>query len=167
MPVYEFYCPNCHTIFNFFSRRVNTDKRPHCPRCDQPELERQVSRFAVSRGRSEAEADDDMPDIDESRMERAMQALASEAQGLDENDPRQAARMMRKLSEAMGTNLGAGMEEAIRRMEAGESMDQIEAEMGDLLDTEDPTGLFETKRGGKPVRPSSPRPQIDHTLYEL
>jgi hypothetical protein len=130
-------------------------------------LERQVSRFAVSKGRSEAEADDDMPDIDESRMERAMQALASEAQGLDENDPRQAARMMRKLSEAMGTNLGSGMEEAIRRMEAGESMDQIEAEMGDLLDAEDPMGLFETKRGGKPVRQSSPRPQVDPTLYEL
>jgi len=146
---------------------VNTEKRPPCPRCDQPELERQVSRFAVSKGRSEADTDDNMPDIDESRMERAMQALASEAQGLDENDPRQAARMMRKLSEAMGTNLGSGMEEAIRRMEAGESMDQIEAEMGDLLDTEDPMGLFEAKRGGKPAQQPSPRPQVDHTLYEL
>ena len=167
MPVYEFYCPNCHTIFNFFSRRVNTEKRPHCPQCNRPELERQVSRFAVSKGRPEAEADDNMPDIDESRMERAMQALASEAQGLDENDPRQAARMMRKLSEAIGTNLGSNMEEAIRRMEAGESIDQIEADMGDLLDAEDPLGDFETKRGGKPVRQSPLRPQVDHTLYEL
>ena len=167
MPVYEFYCPDCHTIFNFFSRRVNTEKRPHCPRCGRPELERQVSRFAVSKGRQEAEGDDNMPDIDESRMERAMQALASEAEGLDENDPRQAARMMRKLSEAMGTDLGSGMEEVIRRMEAGEDPDQIEAEMGDLLDAEDPFGGFETKRGGKHVRQSSPRPQVDHTLYEL
>jgi hypothetical protein len=146
---------------------VNTEKRPHCPQCDRSELERQVSRFAVSKGRPEAEADDNMSDIDESRMERAMQALASEAEGLDENDPRQAARMMRKLSEAMGTDLGSGMEEAIRRMEAGEPMEQIEADMGDLLDTEDPLGGFEMKRGGKPVRPSSPRPHVDHTLYEL
>lgn len=167
MPVYEFYCPDCHTIFNFFSRRVNTEKRPHCPRCDRSELERQVSRFAVSKGRPETEADDNMPDIDESRMERAMQALASEAEGLNENDPRQAAHMMRKLSAAMGTNLGSGMEEVIRRMEAGESMEQIEADMGDLLDAEDPLGFFETKRGGKPVQQSSPRPQVDHTLYEL
>jgi hypothetical protein len=126
-----------------------------------------VSRFAISKGRHEADADDDMSDIDESRMERAMQALASEAEGLDENDPRQAARMMRKLSAAMGTDLGSGMEEAIRRMEAGESIDQIEADMGDLLDAEDPLGGFETKRGGKPVRQSPPRPQVDHTLYEL
>ena len=167
MPVYEFYCPDCHTIFNFFSRRVNTNKRPQCPQCRRPELERRVSRFAVSKGRREAEGDDNMPDIDESHMERAMQALASEAEGLDENDPRQAARMMRKLSAAMGTNLGSGMEEAIRRMEAGEPLDQIEADMGDLLDGEDPFGVFETKRSGKPVQQSSPRPQVDHTLYEL
>ena len=70
-----------------------------------------------------------MPDMDESRMERAMQALASETEGLDENDPRQAARMMRKLSEAMGTHLGSGMEEVISRMEAGEDPDQIEADI--------------------------------------
>ncbi len=126
-----------------------------------------MSRFAISKGRQEAEGDDNMPDIDESRMERAMQALTSEAEGLDENDPRQAARMMRKLSEAMGTHLGSSMEEMIRRMEAGEDPDQIEAEMGDLLDAEDPFGGFETKLGGKPVRQSSSRPQVDHTLYEL
>jgi hypothetical protein len=126
-----------------------------------------MSRFAVSKGRQEAEGDDNMPDIDESRMERAMQALASEAEGIDEDDPRQAARMMRKLSEAMGTNLGSGMEEVIRRMEAGEDPDQIEADMGGLLDAEDPFGGFETKQGGKPVRQSSPRPQVEPTLYEL
>ena len=167
MPVYEFYCPDCHTIFNFFSRRVNNDKRPCCPQCGRPELERQVSRFAISKGRQEAEGDDNMPDVDESRMERAMQELATTAEGLDENDPRQAARMMRKLSETMGTHLGSGMEEVIRRMEAGEDPDQIEAEMGDLLDAEDPFGGFETKRGGKHGQQSSPRPQVDQTLYEL
>src|SRR5512145_1150123 len=57
MPVYEFYCAECHTIFNFLSRRVNTEKRPDCPRCGRPELERQVSSFAVSKGRPEAGED--------------------------------------------------------------------------------------------------------------
>ena len=167
MPVYEFSCPDCYTIFNFFSRRVNTAKRPHCLRCGRPELARQVSRFAVSKGRQEAEGDDTMPDMDASRLERAMQALASEAEGLDEQDPRQAARLMHKLSEAMGTHLGSGMEDVIRRMEAGEDPEQIETDMSDLLDAEDPFGGVETKQGGKPVRPSSPRPQVDQTLYEL
>ena len=167
MPVYEFSCPACHTIFTFFARRVNTDKRPHCPRCGRPELERQVSRFAVSRGRQEAEGDAPMPGMDTSRMEQAMQALASTADGLDEQDPRQAARRLRQLSEAMGTPLGAGMEEAIRRMEAGEDPEQIEADLGDLLDAEDPLRGVETKPGGQHVRPSSPHPQVDPTLYEL
>ena len=167
MPIYEFYCPACHTIFNFFSRRVNTAKRPPCPRCGRPELERQVSRFAVSKGRQEAEGDDTMPDMDDSRLERAMQALASEAAGLDEHDPRQAARLMRRLSEAMGTPLGSGMEDVIRRMEAGEDLEQIEADMGDLLEAEDPLGSSGTPQGGQHVQPSSRRPQVDQTLYEL
>ncbi len=50
MPVYEFYCPDCHTIFNFFSRRVNTAARPACPRCERPELERQVSSSPLAPG---------------------------------------------------------------------------------------------------------------------
>ena len=108
-----------------------------------------------------------MPDIDESRMERVMQELAAESGGLDENDPRQAARMMRKFSEAMGTDLGAGMEEAIRRMEAGEDPEQIEAEMGDLLDADGPLDAFEMRRSGRLARQSSPPPQTDRTLYEL
>ncbi len=50
MPVYEFYCPDCHAIFNFFSRRVDTETQPACPRCGRPELGRQASLFAISRG---------------------------------------------------------------------------------------------------------------------
>jgi hypothetical protein len=29
MPIYEFYCEDCHTIFNFFSKNVNTTKKPN------------------------------------------------------------------------------------------------------------------------------------------
>jgi hypothetical protein len=59
------------------------------------------------------------------------------------------------------------MEDVIRRMEAGEDPEQIEADMGDLLEAEAPLGGVVTQPGGKPVRPSSPRPQVDPTLYEL
>jgi hypothetical protein len=58
-------------------------------------------------------------------------------------------------------------EEVIRRMEAGEAPEQIAAAMGDLLEAKAPLCGVETKQGGKPVRPSSPRPQVDSTLYEL
>jgi hypothetical protein len=31
MPIYEFYCPDCNTIFNFFSRTINTSKKTPMP----------------------------------------------------------------------------------------------------------------------------------------
>jgi hypothetical protein len=100
-------------------------------------------------------------------MEQAMQALAAEAEGLDEDNPRQAARMMRKLYEATGMQLGSGMEEAIRRMEAGEDPEQIEAEMGDVLESENPFEAGELSKGLKALHKRSQRPQVDTTLYEL
>ncbi|MEI6128202.1 MAG: FmdB family zinc ribbon protein [Pseudomonadota bacterium] len=55
MPIYEFYCTSCNTIFNFFSRTVNVTKRPACPRCGR-ELERQVSMFSFSQKQRGTEA---------------------------------------------------------------------------------------------------------------
>ena len=52
MPIYEFYCPDCHTIFNFLSKSINTTKRPHCPKCKGRKLRREVSSFALT-GRAE------------------------------------------------------------------------------------------------------------------
>ncbi len=162
MPVYEFYCRDCHALFNFLSRRGNTTKHPACPRCGRPELERQVSLFAISKNR-EAPADDGFSDLDESKMEEAMAALAGEMEGVDENDPRQLARMMRKMSEVTGLNLGGGMEEAIRRLEGGENPEAIEAEMGDLFDSENPF----SREGIRGLRRKYTPPAQEDTLYSL
>ena len=107
-----------------------------------------------------------MPDMDESDIEKAMEAMAGEMEGLNEEDPRQAARVVRKLYDATGLHIGAGMEEAIRRMEAGEDPDKIEAEMGDVLEQEDP---FATKvKGGlKQLSRQLLPPKHDDTLYDL
>jgi putative FmdB family regulatory protein len=162
MPIYEFYCDPCNTVFSFFSRGVNTARIPACPGCRRP-LKRQMSIFAkVSRGKDEP-AGDDMPPIDEAKMEKAMAMLAGEADKINEEDPRQAANLMRKLTEATGMNLGPGMEEALRRLERGEDPEQIEAEMGDLLESEEPF-LFEAK-GRKGAK--KPKPRVDETLYDL
>lgn len=162
MPIYEFYCSRCHMIFNFFSRSINTEKIPPCPKCDRPKLERQMSSFAVIRGLKE-DQDDGLPDIDESKLEKAMTALASEAERINEDDPRQAAQLMRKLTDMTGLELGSGMEEALRRMEAGEDPEQIEAEMGDLLEDEDPVVFQGQKKSGRQQLP----PRKDDKLYEL
>ncbi len=163
MPVYEFFCQDCNTIYKFFSRTVNTEKVPRCPKCDNPNLQRRMSTFAVSSGRDDTQVDEDMPPIDESKMERAMEVLAREADRIDEDDPRQAAQLMRKFSEATGLNMGPGMEEALSRMERGEDPEQVEAELGDVLESEEPF-LFEQKRSRAGRKP---RPTIDDTLYDM
>ncbi len=162
MPIYEFYCQECNTIYSFFSRRVNTEKIPTCPHCKDVPLKRKVSVFFTTSGKTSA-ATDGLPDIDESRMEKAMAMLASQAERINENDPRQAAQLLRKLSEAAGLPLGGGMEEALARMERGEDIEQIEKDMGDILDAEDPFAPGST--GRKQRRESAPK--VDETVYEL
>ena len=55
------------------------------------------------------------------------------------------------------------MEEAIRRMEAGEDPERIEAEMGDIIEQEEPF-VFD---GNKGPRPKRAEPHRDETLYDL
>jgi len=167
MPIYEFYCSDCHTVFNFLSRTVTTTKRPACPRCGRPDLEKKVSSFAISKGRVETAGEDDLPEIDENRMEQAMASMAREVEGINEEDPRQMARLMRKLYDATGLRLGDGMEEAIRRLEAGEDPDKIEEEMGDFLEGEDPLLGGTSGPGLKGLRRRLRPPKVDSTLYEL
>jgi putative FmdB family regulatory protein len=163
MPIYEFYCHKCDTIYNFFSRTMNTDKIPTCPKCRRVRLKRRVSLFAAISGRKGEEAEGEMPPIDESRMEKAMSMLASEAQRINEDDPRQAAQLMRKLTEATGIRMGGGMEEALSRMERGEDPEKIEAEMGDLLEGEEPFVMDSKSKGNK----KGASPKVDETLYDL
>lgn len=165
MPIYEFYCEKCHMVFNFYSGSVNTGKRPKCPKCRKTYLDRQMSVFSTPRLGDREEGDDmDFPDMDPDKLEQAMNLLAREAEGVDEDDPRQAAKIIRKLSDVTGMELGAGFQEALRRMEAGEDPDQVEAELGDALESENP---FELKKKISPVLKRMLPPKVDDKLYDL
>lgn len=171
MPIYEFYCPDCHRIYRFLSRRVDTETRPACPRCGRADLGRRPSRFAVSRGLSEPEAADPFANMDEAALERAMAGLASEAEGIDEDDPRAAAQLMRRMFETTGLPMGGPMEEMLARMEAGEDPEALEEEFGDALDEdpllggEDAGGATGGSRLAR-LRRRLP-PEEDPELYEL
>ena len=164
MPIYEFYCKSCNTLFNFFSKSINTSKTPLCPKCGVHPLTRQMSAFAVTGKAKEDSGMDDLP-FDESKMEQAMQMLAGEAENINENDPRQAADLMRKLTDMTGMELGPGMQEALRRMESGEDPEQIESEMGDILGEEEPFLLSGKK--GRAVLGKQISPIRDDMLYDL
>ncbi len=141
MPIYEFACPKCRKIYSFLSKRVNPDHLPVCPKCGNKKLKKEVSRFALTRGLNEpaAKADADeggppMPDLDDPRVERAMMEMERDMESLDENNPKHMAHMMRKMKDLMppGT-MPKEIDIAIKRLEAGEDPEKIEADMGDVL----------------------------------
>jgi putative FmdB family regulatory protein len=163
MPIYEFYCEDCHRVLRFLARRVDTTSRPACPRCGRRRLPRRPSTFAVARGLSEPTAAPG-DDLDDAQLERAMAQFAAEAEGLDDDDPRQAARLMRQLYETLGLGEHPGVEEALARMEAGEDPEQVEADLGDVLDAEPgETGGSRLRRLRRRVLP----PTVDPKLYEM
>src|SRR5882724_7815403 len=141
MPIYEFACPKCRVVFNFLSKRLNPERSPVCPKCGNKEMAKQVSAFAMPRGVKEpsaggdaADADEGMPDMDDPRVMRAMNELERDMEHLDENNPKHMAHMMRKMKDLMPPGaMPKEMDVAIKRLEAGEDPEKIEADMGDVL----------------------------------
>jgi putative FmdB family regulatory protein len=178
VPIYEFYCRDCHTVFSFFSAQVDTTARPLCPRCGRRELERRPSRFAAltgARAKDEAggeEEDAPLPGLDERRLEGAMESLGREMEGLSDaeaEDPRALARFFRRFGDAAGLEPGPRMEEMLRRLESGEDPDALDDEMGGDEEGEGEESLsefFRLKEQARAARRSAP-PAIDDTLYFL
>ena len=175
MPIYEFYCPDCHTVFSFFSAAVDTAARPDCPRCGRKVLARRPSRFATLRpGRSEdegGESGDPFAGLDDDRMERAMEALGGELEGLDENadpDPRQMSRLLRRFSEVTGLEAGPRLREMLDRLDRGEDPERLEQELAGDGEGEGDDGLsefFQLKKQALGAR--ARRPRVDETLHFL
>ena len=151
MPIYEFACPKCRVIFSFLSKRMNPGRLPVCPKCGHKKLRKEVSRFAMTKGLKEssaAPAGNDaggppMPDMDDPRLDRAMREMERDMGRMDENNPKHMAQMLRKMKDLLpaGT-VPKEMETALKRLEAGEDPEKIEADMGDVL------GDFMGNKGG-------------------
>jgi putative FmdB family regulatory protein len=142
MPIYEFACPKCRRVFSFLSKRVNPGRPPVCPQCGNRKLSKQVSGFAMSRGLKEpatagegiASGAPPMPEFDDPRVARAMAEMERDMEHLDENNPRHMARMMKKMKDLMPPgSVPKELDTAIKRLEAGEDPEKIEADMGDVL----------------------------------
>ena len=141
MPIYEFACGKCRKIYSFLSKRVNPTHSPVCPKCGSKKWEKQLSRFAMTKGLKEAAAGgagdegegagggEGMPDFDDPKIAAAMSELERDMDHMDENNPKHMAHMMRKMKDVMppGT-VPKEMEDAIRRLESGEDPEKVEAE---------------------------------------
>ena len=164
MPIYEFICQDCNTIFNFFSRHVNTDTRPDCPKCGRKQMKRLPSSFAAMTKTSADNQSGQAADIDEPRMEQAFAGLLQEAEQIDGEDPGRMAGLMRRFAENTGIPLGERMEDALTRLEAGADPEVIEQEMADLMDDGTEIDLTIMKKKGR-LGPKPP--ERDDKLYEL
>lgn len=162
MPIYEFVCRDCNTVYQFFSKRVDPQRIPSCPK--HPEhspLERMMSRFAMGRsgggGESGGGSDGADPmgdqgggDLPDPRMEAKMMDLMSRMESIDETDGRAMGRMMRELAGITGEGADdPAMQETIRRLEAGEDPEKVEEIVSGAYG-EDAFGAGGPSRGGAP-----------------
>jgi len=107
VPIYEYRCRDCSRKSVFITLSVKSEFEPKCKKCGGTNLEKLVSRVAVSRS-------------EESRLESL--ADTSKLAGLDENDPKSVARWMKKMGKELGEDAGEDFEESIdEAMEEAES----------------------------------------------
>ena len=137
MPIYEYYCQDNHTIYQFYAKTLAQGKLvPKCPGNPKFKLRKLVSAFAVTKAGKGDESAEPKPagpasdSAEDARMEAAMGAMEKEFSSVDENDPKAMARMMRKMSEMTGEKIDGEMEEVVRKLEEGADPDSLEEQLG-------------------------------------
>ena len=173
MPIYEFYCPDNHQIYSFYARSLGyAEQTPRCPDNTSFRMERMISNFAIT-GRAK-----EKPEIaggagaDDPRMEAVMSEMEREFGAMDSDnpDPRMLAKMMRKMTSLGGGKIPGEMNELIRRMEAGEDPEKLDAEYGEALEKFDPLGGEEGAESAASLKArlrAWRQPKRDPVLYEM
>ena len=167
MPIYEFYCPDNHTVYQFLARTQGyREKTPRCPEDPKFKMERRVSRFAFLRGAKE-EDNDPFANVSDAQMEAMMAGLEKDMAGMDENnpDPRQLGHFMRKMTDMMGDKTPPEMREIIRRLESGEDPEKLEEQFGDIGEDGADADFF--AQTVKRLKAGFRAPRRDGTLYEM
>jgi putative FmdB family regulatory protein len=106
MPIYEYRCQECRRISSFLILNLNEPFTPICRQCGSHSLDRVLSRVHVRLS-------------EETRMERLADPAAWS--GLDENDPKSVAKMLKKMGQQMGEDFPGEVDEIVE--EAMESQE--------------------------------------------
>jgi hypothetical protein len=174
MPIYEYYCPDNHRIYQFYARSLAQGSVvPPCPDNPALRMQRILSPFSVAaRGGREAgegggAGEASGPGPDDSRMDAALGQMEREFAGVDENDPKAMGRMMRRMAEITGEPIEGQMEEAVRRLEEGADPEALDEELGGEAADPGREGPLAGERSGA-GRGRRPRvaPQRDPRLYD-
>jgi putative FmdB family regulatory protein len=119
MPVYEYICKNCKKRFEVHFTYSEYGKRKIvCSHCASDQVQRKLNRIRLKR--SDASRMADMPD--------------PSSMGGIENDPRSFGRVIRRMSQDSGEELGPEFDEVVDRLEAGQTPNEIEQSLPDLND---------------------------------
>ena len=177
MPIYEFYSPDNHKVYQFYARNAGqAEQTPSCP--DNPEFRmvKLVSGFAIGNVEKQSPGDggEGGPGMDDPKMMAAMAEMEKAVSGMDEDnpDPRQMGRLMRQMAEMTGEPLVGDMEEMVRKLEEGHDPEALEEQFGELLGEEagdcDPLAEIDAGEGNYGEGGSFRGPPLkDDTLYEF
>ena len=123
MPIYEYRCADCQKKVSVFFRSFSAvnQKQARCPICHGTRLTRLVSKVRVVRGASASAGGED--GFDDSMLG-----------DVNENDPRSLGRMMRRMADETGEDMGPEFGEVVNRLEKGEDPEAIEKSMPELGD---------------------------------
>jgi len=108
MPIFEYRCQDCGKVSSFLLLSRSETFTPACPGCGGTSLIRILSRVHVRLS-------------EETRLERL--ADPSAWAGVDENDPKSMARMLKKMGQEMGEDFPGEVDQLVEEaMEGQEGM---------------------------------------------
>ena len=98
MPIYEYRCQECRRVSSFLILNLRDPFTPVCKQCGSHSLERVLSRGHVRLS-------------EETRLERL--ADTSAWSGVDENDPKSVAKVLKRMGQEMGEDFPGEMDELV------------------------------------------------------
>jgi len=117
MPFYQYRCLSCKKRFEqFLTYQEYGVKKVICPHCASELVQRRIGRIRIAKS-------------EDSRLDSLTDT--TDLEGL-ENDPKALGKMMRKMSNEMGEDVGPEFDEVVDRLESGQSPEEIEKAIPDL-----------------------------------
>lgn len=105
MPIYEYRCQDCLRVSSFLILNLNEPFTPVCRKCGSQSMARLLSRVHVRLS-------------EDTRLERLADPAAWA--GMDENDPRSVAKMLKRMGQEMGEDFPGEVDQLVEEaMESG------------------------------------------------